>query len=237
MLRPYDDGPVVTAIALKTRITCMAHETEIKLRVADPKKLRARLKALGARTVAGGAGRVHESNVLYDTAEEDLRRRGQLLRIRTETRGSASSRRKNQRVLVTFKKPIEGDESWREEEGPQRRHKVREEIEVEVSDGAAQARIFEGLGMRGGFRYEKFRTTYQLPKWQRWANRLLIEMDETPIGVFVELEGPAKAIDRAAKLLGYEERDYIVANYHSLYLAECRRKGEKPGHMVFQPRK
>jgi adenylate cyclase class 2 len=212
----------------------MAHETEIKLRVAEPKKLRARLKALGAQMVGHGGGRVHESNVLYDTAEEDLRQRGQLLRIRTETRVGANSRRENGRVLVTFKRPIEGDDSWREEEGPQRRHKVREEIEVEVSDGASQARIFEGLGMRGRFRYEKFRTTYQLPKSQKWANRLLIEMDETPIGVFVELEGPAKAIDRAAKLLGYEERDYIVTNYLSLYLAECRRKGEKPGHMVFQ---
>jgi adenylate cyclase class 2 len=213
----------------------MAHETEIKLRVAEPKKLRARLKALGAQMVGHGGGRVHESNVLYDTAEEDLRQRGQLLRIRTETRAGADSRRKNKRVLVTFKKPIEGDDTWREEEGgPQRRHKVREEIEVEVSDGANQARMFEGLGMCGRFRYEKFRTTYQLPKSQKWANQLLIEMDETPIGVFVELEGPAKAIDRAAKLLGYEERDYIVTNYLSLYLAECRRKGEKPGHMVFQ---
>jgi adenylate cyclase, class 2 len=215
----------------------MAHETEIKLRVADPKKLRARLKTLGARMLGRGDGRVHESNVLYDTAEEGLRQRGQLLRIRTEMLGGASIKRRNERVLVTFKRPIEGDDSWREEEGPQRRHKVREEIEVEVSDGADQARIFEGLGMRGGFRYEKFRTTYQLPKSQKWANRLLIEMDETPIGVFMELEGPAKAIDRAAKLLGYEERDYIVANYLSLYLAECRRKGEKPGHMVFQSRK
>ena len=215
----------------------MAHETEIKLRVADPKKLRARLKALGARMVGRGDGRVHESNVLYDTAEEGLRQRGQLLRIRTEMLGGASIKRRNERVLVTFKRPIEGDDTWREEEGPQPRHKVREEIEVEVSDGADQARIFEGLGMRGGFRYEKFRTTYQLPKSQKWANRLLIEMDETPIGVFIELEGPAKAIDRAAKLLGYKERDYIVANYLSLYLAECRRKGEKPGHMVFQSRK
>jgi adenylate cyclase class 2 len=214
----------------------MAHETEIKLRVEDPKKLRARLKALGARTVGDAAGRVHESNVLYDTTQGDLRQRGQLLRIRTETQVGARSKRKNERVLVTFKRPIKGDDTWREEEGPQRRHKVREEIEVEVSDGASQARMFEGLGMRGGFRYEKFRTTYRLPKSQKWANRLLIEMDETPIGVFVELEGSAEAIDRAAKLLGYSGRDYIVTNYLSLYLEECRRQGKKPSHMVFQRR-
>ena len=63
----------------------MAHETEIKLRVADPKELRVKLKASGARIVGPGGGRVHESNVLFDTSEEDLRQRGQLLRIRTET--------------------------------------------------------------------------------------------------------------------------------------------------------
>jgi adenylate cyclase class 2 len=215
----------------------MAHETEIKLRVEDPKKLRVKLKALGARTVGPGGGRVHELNVLFDTPQEHLRQRGQLLRIRTETRRlGASDRGKNERVLVTFKRPIAGDDSWREDQGPPRAHKVREEIEVVVSDAARQARILEGLGMRGWFWYEKFRTTYQLPKSQRWASRLLIEIDETPIGVFVELEGPAKSIDRAAKLLGYSRRDYIVTNYLSLYLEECRRRGKKPRNMVFQER-
>ena len=54
----------------------MAHETEIKLRVADPRELRVKLKALGARMVGPGGGRVHESNVLFDTSEEDLQQRG-----------------------------------------------------------------------------------------------------------------------------------------------------------------
>jgi adenylate cyclase, class 2 len=217
----------------------MAHETEIKLRVTDLKELRTRLKVLAARFVGRGGGAVHEWNVLFDTPEEDLRQRGQLLRIRTETLadGSKRGRSKNKRVLVTFKRPIDGDDSWRDEEVRQRRHKVREEIELEVSDAASLTKIFEGLGMRGWFRYEKLRTTYQFPKSQRWAKQLLIEMDETPIGTFVELEGPAKAIDRAARLLGYSEKDYIVTNYLSLYLAECRRRGEKPGDMVFRKRK
>jgi adenylate cyclase class IV len=87
----------------------MAHETEIKLRGEDPKKLRVKLKALGARTVGPGGGRVHELNVLFDTPEEDLRQRGQVLRIRTETRRlGVSDKRKNERVLVTFKRPIAG---------------------------------------------------------------------------------------------------------------------------------
>jgi len=56
--------------------------------------------------------------------------------------------------------------------------------------------------MSGWFRYEKYRTTFRLPDSNAWANGLLIELDETPIGTFVELEGPAAAIDRAAEELG-----------------------------------
>jgi len=57
--------------------------------------------------------------------------------------------------------------------------------------------------MSGWFRYEKYRTTFRLPDSNAWANGLLIELDETPIGNLVELEGPAAAIDRAAEELGF----------------------------------
>ena len=80
---------------------------------------------------------------------------------------------------------------------------MREEIELEVADAAVLAKIFEGLGMRGWFRYEKYRTTFRSARCVSWAKGLLIELDETPIGTFVELEGPPAAIDRAAQELGY----------------------------------
>src|SRR6266699_3220602 len=66
-----------------------------------------------------------------------------------------------------------------------------------------------------------------------WANGLLIELDETPIGTFVELEGPSPAIDRAAEELGFTKHDYVLKNYLRLYMEDCRRKGEEPRHMVF----
>ena len=227
----------------------MAHETEIKLRIEDVGEFLVRLKALGARAVIRGpvarrTGRVFESNLLFDTPEEDLRKRGELVRIRTETAPELRARSKRkpsgvgaQRVLMTYKRPVNGTDAWKEEEAEGSRHKVREEMELEVRDGATLAKILEGLGMRSWFRYEKFRTTFRLPESQRWAKGLLIELDETPIGTFVELEGPAKAIDEAAKRLGFTERDYIVSNYFTLYRADCARRGEKPGHMVFRKRK
>ena len=87
--------------------------------------------------------------------------------------------------------------------------------------------------MSGWFRYEKYRTTFCLPVSKAWAKGLLIELDETPIGTFVELEGPAAAIDRAATEMGFSRRDYVLKNYLTLYVEYCLRKGEQPAHMLF----
>ena len=203
----------------------MAKEREIKLRIEDLPGLRRSLVKLGARVVKP---RVHERNVIFDTPEFTLAKREQLLRIRTEA-PAGQSRKGGSHFVVTFKRPILAAGSSSKGE----RHKVREEIELEVSDGKALARIFEGLGMRGWFHYEKFRTTFRLPASQRWAKGLLLELDETPIGVFLELEGPASAIDRAARALGFEKRGYVLANYMDLYRQYCRSRGEEPRDMLF----
>ena len=209
----------------------MARETEIKLRIADLAGFHRTLRKLGARSVAPGGERVHERNILFDTATEQLKKRGQLLRIRMEAPAARGKLGKHtQRVLLTFKGPVGTRETRDSDRGA---HKVREELELHVSDGGALAGIFRGLGMLPWFRYEKFRTTYRLRQAQRWAKGLLIELDETPVGTFLELEGPARAIDRAAKALGFAKRDYIVANYFVLYREECRRRGQKPGDMLF----
>jgi adenylate cyclase class IV len=179
-------------------------------------------------------------NVLFDTEQGSLAKNGQLLRIRTETPEPTAKKGKRfvlkslpkQRILLTFKKPpaeagASGYPAGRSN------HKVREEIELEVSDGGTLTKVFEGLGMNGWFRYEKYRTTFQLPASAAWAKGLLIELDETPVGTFVELEGPPAAIDRAAEELGYSKRDYIVKNYLVLYTEACRREGKQPRDMLF----
>jgi adenylate cyclase class 2 len=214
----------------------MATEIEIKLAIRDGKKLARALKRLGAKPVNAKAPRMHEMNLIFDTPDGGLAKHGQLLRIRTETPAAAKKGSKSKvagRTLLTFKSPPE--ELAIGDLGPaaDRRHKVREEIETELTDGATIRRIFEGLGLRGWFRYEKYRTTYVLPGRHGWAKGLLIEVDETPIGVFVELEGGAAAIDRAAKELGYSARDYVLKNYLVLYLEECKRRGESPKDMLF----
>ena len=228
-------------------------EVEVKLRIGDLAALRKRLTRLKARP--GAAGRVHEMNYLFDTPQGSLAKHGQLLRIRVARaeRGAARTGRAakgsgnpGMDAVLTYKGPSElpGDVQQTANQGSpnpsaprtltrQGRYKVREEIEVAVAGPGGLKAIFEALGLRGWFRYEKFRTTYQLPASRRWARDLAIELDETPVGVFLELEGSPAAIDQAAALLGYGPADYITKSYLQLYLEQCRKQGLSAADMVF----
>jgi adenylate cyclase class 2 len=218
----------------------MATETEIKLKITDVRAFQRALKRIGARPAGPGTSKVHEENVIFDTPQGGLAKHGQLLRIRTETpeaREKSKTAGPKQRVVLTFKQPMAQPGRAGVESASYGSHKVREEFEVDVAEAGNLTRIFEALGMRGWFRYEKYRTTFRMPDSKAWAKGLLIELDETPIGTFVELEGPAAAIDRAAGELGFSKQDYVLKNYLVLYMEDCRRKGEQPRHMVFPNRK
>jgi adenylate cyclase class 2 len=206
----------------------MAKETEIKLSVRDIKAFERKVKKLGGKAAGAGNGRVHELNVIFDTPDGGLAKHGQLLRVRTETPQATGKKAGPGRVVLTFKQPAVRSV---DEEGS--RFKIREETEVEVADAAMLRKIFEGLGLRGWFSYEKYRTTWKLSGTARWAKDLLIELDETPAGNFMELEGPPDAIDRAASTLGYTRKDYLLKNYLELYAEDCRRRGVTPGNMLF----
>jgi adenylate cyclase, class 2 len=206
----------------------MGKETEIKLAVRDIKAFERKVKKLGGKPARTGNSRVHELNVIFDTPDGGLAKHGQLLRIRTESVPGGGKKEALRRVMLTFKQPavraVDDDGS---------RFKIREETEVEVADAATLGKIFEGLGLRGWFSYEKYRTTWKLGAATRWAKDLLIELDETPAGTFVELEGPPEAIDKAAEALGYSRKDYLLKNYLELYAEDCRRRGVAPGNMLF----
>ncbi len=211
----------------------MSRETEIKLKIDNPKALLRLFTKLGAKP---SIPRTHELNLIFDTPDGGLAKHGQLLRIRTETLASPK-RKPAPRTLLTFKSPPDQLAIGAPATPSDRHHKVREEIELVLTDAPAIQKIFEGLGLRGWFRYEKFRTTYKLPARHSWAKDLLIEFDETPVGTFVELEGPGDAIDRAARELGYSVKNFILKNYLVLYLDDCRRRGVDPGDMLFPKKK
>jgi adenylate cyclase class 2 len=88
--------------------------------------------------------------------------------------------------------------------------------------------ITERLGFQRAFRYQKYRTEYRLP-----GSSGLATLDETPIGVYLELEGKPAWIDRTARKLGFQESDYITDSYAGLYLEWCRKHRVRPADMVF----
>ena len=211
-----------------------AQEVEVKLRVADRSALRRRLFHLRAKPQGS---RVYEMNTLYDTPENVLRRSGRMLRVRVERpadragKAKAKAKKAAQRnasprpALLTYKGSVQpgtrGGASGRRRGGPS--YKVREERESRVIDGDAMATILDGIGFHPSFRYEKYRTTFRLPG----LPGLKVELDETPIGDFLELEGARDAIDRAAKLLGFGPADYIARSYGALYLEYASTRGRE----------
>ena len=180
-------------------------ETEIKLPVT--RSLAAVRRKLGVLGFRVHARRIFESNTIFDTADMRLRRAGELLRIR----------RVGREALLTFKGPPQAG-----------RHKVREEIETRLDNGDAMRDIFERLGLAPVFCYEKYRAEYT-----RSNSRGIVTVDETPIGNYLELEGPPKWIDSTARELGYSESAYITASYAGLYLEYCRKHGIEPSNMTF----
>jgi adenylate cyclase class 2 len=181
------------------------HEIEIKLAVPNVQTARRLLRAAGFRVFRR---RVFEANVVFDTPASTLRRNRTLLRVR-----EAGSR-----ATFTFKGvPLAG------------KHKIREELEMEIPSARTMSQILERLGFGPAFRYEKFRSEYRAP-----GGAGLATLDETPIGVYMELEGGTRWIDRMARKLGFGESDYITASYSSLYLAWCKERNVTPSNMVFR---
>lgn len=208
-------------------------EVEVKLPVRDLPAILERLRAMEATSV----GRVFEQNALFDTPDEHFKRHESILRIRVEEKagpGGRPQRLKGRKAtcegLLTFKCPQAGGGKGRRI--AQSRYKERTEIEYRLPDANRFARLLKRLGLRQWFRYEKYRTHFRIV-----GSALQIELDETPIGAFLELEGPRRSIDGAAKLLGYSVADYITASYLELYAIDCARNGIPVADMVFSAKK
>jgi adenylate cyclase class 2 len=185
----------------------MAIETEIKFRVSDLPALAQQLQAAGFTL---HTPRSFESNVLYDTPDRRMRARTEILRIRSYAG----------RWTVTHKRLPDdrpGEDS----------HKHRVETETEVADGSALAQVFLSLGLVPAFRYEKWRT-----EWQDGEGHCVV--DETPIGNYAELEGPAEWIDRAAQRLGIHQADYITLSYGRLFDQWRAQHGSSATDLTFQ---
>jgi len=180
-------------------------ESEIKIPVTEIDRVRQRLR--------DGGWRLHralhrEVNVLFDTKDGNLRRSDAALRLRRAATG----------WTLTYKGRAEYADGV----------KSREELEVEVEDGTVLAAILLRLGFAPARRYEKDRET-----WAR--DGLLVALDHTPMGDFVELEGPAERLAGAAASLGLEADRAVERSYPALWDEYRRRHAALglPDHMIF----
>jgi adenylate cyclase class 2 len=149
-----------------------------------------------------------QSDVLFDNEQRMLSARSQVLRVRIEAGHS----------YVTFKSPAEHPTL-----------KLREELETGVDDGERLVAILLRSGFRIWFRYEKYREEFAL-------DEVVIAVDETPVGTFVEIEGSDRGIVAAVNALGRGPADYIVDSYRALFVRYCSEQGVPIGDMVFAER-
>jgi len=146
-----------------------------------------------------------QKDALFDWPDERLRRSQCVLRIRQE----------NEDCTLTFKGPPESASM-----------KVREELESTAGNSTNLIAILERLGLEVWFRYEKYREEFTF-------DGVIVAIDETPVGIFVELEGEESVIHQIASSLGWNQEDYILDSYRDIFLKESNNKGSGANDMVF----
>lgn len=183
-----------------------AVEIEVKFRVENIPALAEQLKSLGFRVQTS---RTFEHNVLFDTADHSLRAVRSILRVR----------RYGDRWILTHKcLPPNHD--------PQERLKHRQETETGVEDGEALRIMLHRLGYIESFAYEKWRTEFTDD-----IGHCVI--DETPIGIFAELEGPEEWIDVKTKALGLPPSSLLTLSYGRLFEAWKAETGSAAEQLTF----
>jgi adenylate cyclase class 2 len=149
-----------------------------------------------------------ETNVILDFAGGDLQRSGSLLRLR----------RYGGRCVVTFKGPASFEGTI----------KTRVEHETEVTDLDHMLDIFSGLGLAPVARYEKDRE-----EWSR--SGVAVVLDRTPMGDFVEIEGPRDRLLDVAAELDLDPTRGVEGSYLELWSEHraAHREENLPADMVF----
>ena len=94
--------------------------------------------------------------------------------------------------------------------------KSREELEIDVSDAEALARMLEGVGFVQILRYEKRRESWELDGCR-------VELDEPArLGLFVEIEGPNERTILAVQAkLRLDQSHEVLTSYVGMLVAYC----------------
>ena len=170
-------------------------EIEVKFYVRDLKKVEQHLREMNARCAQE---RVLETNLRFDTADTALGRQRRVLRLRRPAPGYKSE---DPQGLLTYKGPTHSGQAI----------SIRQEIEVVVSDFDTASHLLEALGHQLVTMYEKWRTVYLV-------GSVDVDLDQTPLGNFLEIEGPnTGSIQDVAQKLGLDWEARSGESYMALF--------------------
>src|SRR5436189_3506517 len=149
----------------------MATEIEVKFVLKDRAELVSKLHEIGGQRLYP---ETFEDNIVLDR-RGDLKTRGSLLRVRKFGKYS----------IATYKGPmsIEGGV------------KSREEVQTGVESFELAIQLFDALGYKPVFRYQKFREVWRIKDVE-------VVIDRTPMGEYFEIEGPIDLIRTLPAELG-----------------------------------
>ena len=182
----------------------MAQEIELKFVLRDRKALVKKLDEIGAQRLYP---ETFEDNIVLDRRGE-LRTKGSMLRVRKFGRYA----------LATYKGPVAFDGNV----------KTREEVQTGVESFELAIQLFDALGFKPVFRYQKYREVWRVRDVE-------VVIDRTPIGEYFEIEGAMEVIRAVADELGMNMEHAIRQTYADLYRQYRRTRSDLSEHMVFPP--
>src|SRR5512132_1314319 len=141
----------------------MAQEIEVKFPLRDREERTRKLRDIGAERLYA---ETFEDNIVLDRRGE-LRTRGAMLRVRKFGRYA----------LATFKGPVAFEGNV----------KTRDEVQTGVESFELAIQLFDSLGYKPVFRYQKFREVWRMREVE-------VVIDRTPIGDYFEIEGAIDVI-------------------------------------------
>ncbi len=157
------------------------YEVEIKVLDIDRADTEKRLIALGA-------GKIFDAEiyaVYYDSPGHSVRKAGAAFRLRKE----------GTKTVLTYKRRVADRDA-----------KVREELEVTVSDFGIMRKVLESAGFSPWLEMRKKRTTYELEGVHFEFDKYLDAYDYIP--EFLEIEGTdVEEVYRSAEMLGFTRGD------------------------------
>ena len=182
----------------------MPTEIEVKFALKSRAELTRRLTELGATRLYP---ETFEDNIVLDRRGE-LRTKGALLRVR----------KFGKYAIATYKGTMSMEGGI----------KSREEVQTGVESFELAIQLFDSLGYKPTFRYQKYREVWRLKDTE-------VVIDRTPIGDYFEIEGSVDTLRAVAADLGMNMDQAIRQSYADLYRLARRTRGDLPENMVFPP--